>query len=182
MVLAGPGSGKTTVITHRVKYLINEFGVNPSSILVVTFTKAAAAQMREKITARIQKALVSDPENEHLQRQETLIHNAQITTIDSFCQYIIRNNFNVIGLDPSFRVGDEGELKLLQEEVMAQLLEAEKNGVPQGSGISVIFSVVPYCILLSAHRFVSAGAAPAPARPSLSPSSPRPLRRRRSGG
>ena len=58
-----------------------------------------------------------------MQRQTSLIHNAQITTIDSFCLFIIRNNFNEIGIDPGFRVADEGEIKLLESDVMGKLLE-----------------------------------------------------------
>ncbi len=124
LVSAAAGSGKTAVLVERIIQMIME-GTDVDHLLVVTFTKAAASQMKEKITAAIQKKLITEPDNAHLQKQETLIHNAQITTIDSFCQYIIRNNFNTIGLDPSFRVGDEGELKLLQEEVMQQLMEEE---------------------------------------------------------
>ncbi len=124
LVSAAAGSGKTAVLVERIIQMISE-DIDIDHLLVVTFTKAAASQMKEKITLAIQDKLLTDPDNKHLQRQETLIHNAQITTIDSFCQYVIRNNFNTIGLDPSFRVGDEGELKLLQEEVMQNLLEEE---------------------------------------------------------
>ena len=70
---------------------------------------------------------------------ETLIHNAQITTIDSFCQYVIRNNFNSIGLDPSFRVGDEGELKLIQEEAMKELIEEEYEAAKKTGDSDFIF-------------------------------------------
>ena len=97
---------------------------------MVTFTNAAAAEMRERISQAITKQLELDVMNEHLHKQVTLIHNAQITTIDSFCMFVIRNNFNDIGLDPGFRVADEGELKLLKQEVMKEFLEErfeEKN-------------------------------------------------------
>jgi ATP-dependent helicase/nuclease subunit A len=124
LVSAAAGSGKTAVLVERIIKMVLG-GLDVDHLLVVTFTKAAAAQMKEKITAAIQDKLVLDPDNEHLQKQETLIHNAQITTIDSFCQYVIRNNFNTIGLDPSFRVADEGELKLLQEEVISNMIEEE---------------------------------------------------------
>jgi ATP-dependent helicase/nuclease subunit A len=124
LVSAAAGSGKTAVLVERIIQMISE-DIDIDHLLVVTFTKAAAAQMKEKITLAIQKKLEEDPSNKHLQKQETLIHNAQITTIDSFCQYVIRNNFNAIGLDPSFRVGDDGELKLLMDEVMQTLLEDE---------------------------------------------------------
>jgi len=124
LVSAAAGSGKTAVLVERIIQMIGS-DTDIDHLLVVTFTKAAASQMREKITAAIQERLLKDPDNRHLQKQETLIHNAQITTIDSFCQYVLRNNFNVIGIDPSFHVGDDGEMRLLQEEVMSQLLEEE---------------------------------------------------------
>ena len=73
--------------------------------------------MKERISAAIEKALCEDPDNEHLQRQTTLLHTAQITTIDGFCAYIIRNYFHLIGLDPGYRTADEGELKLLRGDV-----------------------------------------------------------------
>ncbi len=124
LVSAAAGSGKTAVLVERIIRMVCA-GLDVDHLLVVTFTKAAAAQMKEKITEAIQDKLILDPDNAHLQRQETLIHNAQITTIDAFCQYVIRNNFNSIGLDPSFRVGDEGELRLIQEEVIKELIEEE---------------------------------------------------------
>ena len=79
--------------------------------------------MKERISAAIEKALCEDPDNEHLQRQTTLLHTAQITTIDGFCAYIIRNYFHLIGLDPGYRTADEGELKLLRGDVVKALLE-----------------------------------------------------------
>ena len=79
--------------------------------------------MRERIERALDQALAEDPDNEHLQRQMTLIHTAQITTIDGFCSYVIRNYFHLIGLDPGYRTADEGELKLLQEDVLKELFE-----------------------------------------------------------
>jgi ATP-dependent helicase/nuclease subunit A len=124
LVSAAAGSGKTAVLVERIiKKISSDLDVD--RLLVVTFTRAAASQMKEKITDAIQKELAKDPQNVHLQRQETLIHSAQITTIDSFCQYVIRNNFNAIGLDPAFRVADEGELRLLQDDVLKEMIEEE---------------------------------------------------------
>lgn len=125
LVSAAAGSGKTAVLVERIIRMICD-GEHPADIdrlLIVTFTNAAAAEMRERIAAGIAVRLEADPGNEHIQKQSALLHNAQITTIDSFSLFLIRNHFNEIGLDPDFRVADEGEIKLLQQEVLAQLLE-----------------------------------------------------------
>lgn len=125
LVSAAAGSGKTAVLVERIIRMICD-GEHPADIdrlLIVTFTNAAAAEMRERIAAGIAARLEADPGNEHIQKQSALLHNAQITTIDSFSLFLIRNHFNEIGLDPDFRVADEGEMKLLQQEVLAQLLE-----------------------------------------------------------
>ncbi|MBQ6995185.1 MAG: helicase-exonuclease AddAB subunit AddA [Lachnospiraceae bacterium] len=125
LVSAAAGSGKTAVLVERIIQKICD-ETNPVDIdrlLIVTFTSAAAAQMRERISKAVSKKLEEQPENEHLQKQSALIHNAQITTIDSFCLFVIRNNFNEIGLDPGFRVADEGEIKLLEGDVLDDLLE-----------------------------------------------------------
>lgn len=125
LVSAAAGSGKTAVLVERIITMITE-GENPIDIdqlLIVTFTNAAAAEMRERIGAAIERKLSEDSDNLHLQNQMTLIHSAQITTIHSFCLYIIRNHFHTIDLDPSFRIGDEAELKLIQSDVIEELLE-----------------------------------------------------------
>jgi ATP-dependent helicase/nuclease subunit A len=127
LVSAAAGSGKTAVLVERIIKMITD-EQNPVDIdrlLIVTFTSAAAAQMRERISKAVAKKLEENPENEHLQRQSSLIHNAQITTIDSFCLFVIRNNFNEIGIDPGFRVADESEVKMLEADVMDKLLEDE---------------------------------------------------------
>lgn len=125
LVSAAAGSGKTAVFVERIIRMIcdGEHPVDIDRLLIVTFTNAAAAEMRERIAAGIAARLEADPGNEHIQKQSALLHNAQITTIDSFSLFLIRNHFNEIGLDPDFRVADEGEIKLLQQEVLAQLLE-----------------------------------------------------------
>ncbi len=138
LVSAAAGSGKTAVLVERIIQIIKS-GVDIDHLLVVTFTKAAASQMKEKITAAIQKNLSLNPEDKHLQRQETLIHNAQITTIDAFCQYVVKNNFNAIGIDPSFRIGDEGELKLVQDEVMQNMLEEEYAHAKEGGNDDFLY-------------------------------------------
>lgn len=125
LVSAAAGSGKTAVLVERIIRMIcdEENPVDIDRLLIVTFTNAAAAEMRERIAAGIADRLLKQPESEHIQRQSTLLHNALITTIDSFSLFLIRNHFNEIGLDPAFRVADEGEVKLLQQEVLKELIE-----------------------------------------------------------
>ena len=125
LVSAAAGSGKTAVLVERIlsKITDNTHPADIARLLIMTFTRAAAGEMKERISAVIEKALGEDPDNEHLQRQTTLLHTAQITTIDGFCAYIIRNYFHLIGLDPGYRTADEGELKLLRGDVVKALLE-----------------------------------------------------------
>ena len=133
LVSAAAGSGKTTVLVERIIKMITD-EKNPIDIdhlLVVTFTNAAAASMREKISNAIAKKLENEY-SDHLQKQATLIHHAQITTIDSFCLFVLQNNFNDIGLEPGFRVADQGEIRLLKEDVMDRLLE--KRLLEDGDG------------------------------------------------
>lgn len=125
LVAAAAGSGKTAVLVERIiqKITEKENPVDVDRILVVTFTNAAAAQMRERIQKAIQMKLEENPEDENLLKQNSYIHNAQITTIHSFCLYLLRNHFHEIDLDPGFRIGDEGELLLLQKEIMKKMME-----------------------------------------------------------
>lgn len=83
--------------------------------------------MRERIHAALLQAQTEHPEDENLQRQAALIHNAQITTIDSYCMFLLRNHFHEIDLDPSFRIGDPGEIRLLEKDVMQAVLEEAYN-------------------------------------------------------
>lgn len=133
LVSAAAGSGKTAVLVERIlqKILSKDHPVDVDRLLVVTFTKAAAGEMKERIREAIEEAIALDPKNLHLRRQRTLISHAKITTIDSFCSYIIRNHFDEIGLDPSFRVADQTETTLLGQEVMDQVFAShyeEKDG------------------------------------------------------
>ncbi len=125
LVSAAAGSGKTAVLVERIiQMVIDETNkVDIDKLLIVTFTSAAAAEMRERIFTAINKELLKRPESDHLQRQVALIHNAQITTIHSFCLSVIRNYFSEINLDPSFRIADEGELKLIKKDTLEALLE-----------------------------------------------------------
>lgn len=125
LVSAAAGSGKTAVLVERIIQKITDPNrpIDVDRLLIMTFTRAAAGEMKERLSLALEAALNADPDNEHLQRQMTLIHNAQITTIDGFCGYILRNYFHLIDLDPGYRVADEGELRLMKEDVMEEVLE-----------------------------------------------------------
>ena len=123
LVAAAAGSGKTAVLVKRIIKKVTEEGQDIDRLLIVTFTNAAAAEMRERIGAAIEEALEAQPESTHLERQMMLLHNAQITTIHSFCLSVIREFFHLLSLDPGFRIGDEAELSLLRSDVLEEVLE-----------------------------------------------------------
>lgn len=127
LVSAAAGSGKTAVLVERIIQRITEkdHPMDIDKLLVVTFTNAAAAEMRERIGNAIEKCLEDHPEDENLKKQQTLLHNAQITTIDSFCLFVVRNYFEEIQLEPNFRIADTGELKLLEMDVLNEVFEQE---------------------------------------------------------
>lgn len=130
LVSAAAGSGKTAVLVERILRLISddENCVDIDRLLVVTFTNAAAAEMRERIHDAILQKLENDPDNARLQRQAVLVHHAQITTIDSFCRFILSNHFQEIDLDPGFAVGDPGKMRLMEKEAMNRVMEAAYEG------------------------------------------------------
>lgn len=125
LVSAAAGSGKTAVLIERILSRIMDARnpVNVDEFLIVTFTKAAAAQMKERLQRALEDALAKDPDNGHLQRQIMLVPMAQISTIHSFCGYVIQNYFHRTGVDPSYRVGTESELGMIRSDVMQELLE-----------------------------------------------------------
>lgn len=128
LVAAAAGSGKTAVMVERIirRVLDEEKPVDIDRIVVVTFTKAAATQMRERIAAALSAELLTRKDEKRaglIRKQLALLDNAVICTIDSFCNYILRNYFNTIDLDPSYRIGDEGELKLMMSDVADEVIE-----------------------------------------------------------
>ncbi|MBQ6631723.1 MAG: helicase-exonuclease AddAB subunit AddA, partial [Romboutsia sp.] len=125
LVAAAAGSGKTAVLVERIIQMITdrENPIDIDKLLVVTFTNAAASEMRERIGDAIGKALDKDPENRHLQNQLVLLNKASITTIHSFCLEVIKSNFHRINLDPNFRIGDTTECTLLKQEAIEEVFE-----------------------------------------------------------
>jgi len=120
LVAAGAGSGKTAVLVERIINKIINDGVDIDRLLVVTFTNAAASEMRERIADRIYKEIENKPE---LQKQISLLGKASITTMHAFCLKVIRDNFFEVGLDPNFRIGDTTECELIKLEALEELLE-----------------------------------------------------------
>ena len=127
LVSAAAGSGKTAVLVERIfrRIMDKKHPVDVDAFVIVTFPRAAAAQMKERLRARLEEALLEEPENRHLQRQLGLIASAHISTVHKFCGYVIQNYFHRIGLDPAYRQGTESELALLQGEAMDEILEEE---------------------------------------------------------
>ena len=125
LVAAAAGSGKTAVLVERIIRIITneENPVDIDKLLVVTFTSAAASEMRERIASAISKSLEKSPNSKNLQRQLTLLSRANITTMHSFCLDVIKNYFYTIDLDPSFRIGDETEAILMKNEIIEELFE-----------------------------------------------------------
>ncbi len=133
LVSAAAGAGKTAVLVERIIHLLNnaENPLDIDRILVVTFTEAAAAEMRERIGKALQKEMVAANRPE-LARQLSLLNGAQISTLHAFCLDVIRSYFYLLDLDPSFRIADELEANLLQQSVLAEVLEgAFSEGTPE---------------------------------------------------
>lgn len=123
LVAAAAGSGKTAVLVERIIHKIIDEQMDIDKILVVTFTNAAASEMRERILEAIYKKLEEKPENVHLQRQIILLNKASICTIHSFCLDVIHNHFYEIDLPSNFKIADTAEIDLLKQEVLDDLFE-----------------------------------------------------------
>lgn len=125
LVSAAAGSGKTAVLVERIYRKITDpdNGVDIDRLLVVTFTKAAASEMKEKIRKRLEKASIENPGDENIRRQLALINNAQISTIDSFANKVVTENFDKIDLDPNYRMIEDGEQAMLLEDSLNEVIE-----------------------------------------------------------
>ncbi len=126
IVSAAAGSGKTAVLVERCiqRLLDTEHPCSADRLLIVTFTRAATAEMRSRLAEAVSKKLQEDPTNEHLQKQQMLLPSAQICTIDSFCGNLVRENFERLELSPDFRMLDQTEVNVLQQAALEEILEA----------------------------------------------------------
>lgn len=125
LVSAAAGSGKTAVLVERVIRKITDRNrpCDADRLLVVTYTNAAAAEMRERVANRLAELISQNPEDLYLQRQQILLQNAHISTIHSFCLDLIRENFEKLDIPADFRIADENEVNILRREVLEGLLE-----------------------------------------------------------
>ena len=125
LVAAAAGSGKTAVLVERIIKMITDKDrpIDIDRLLVVTFTNAAASEMRERIGKAISNEISKNPTSIYLQRQLTLLNKASITTIHSFCLDVIKRNFHMIDLDPNFRIADETETLILKQESLDEVFE-----------------------------------------------------------
>jgi len=140
LVAAAAGSGKTAVLVERIitKICDEENPVDIDNLLVVTFTNAAAQEMKERIGMAVNKALKANPLSRHLYRQSTLLNKASITTLHSFCLDIVKENFYLLDIDPHFRIADETEAELLRLDVLEDLLEEHYEKCVDGDAFSAL--------------------------------------------
>ncbi len=137
IVSAAAGSGKTRVLVQRVIRLLTDKNgpVDADRLLIVTFTKAAAEEMKSRISAAIDEILLDDPDNAALRRQQLLLANADICTIHSFCSRIVRENFYQLDIDQDFRIISEGEANVLKQKLMSDIIEECYDENSQGFAI-----------------------------------------------
>lgn len=125
LVSAAAGSGKTTVLVERViRRLTDEQNpVDADRLLVVTFTKAAAAEMKQRISVELSKKMAADPQNRRLQRQQMLLPRAHISTVHGFCSSLLRENFHLLGISPQFTIAEDGDMAVLRQEALNEIME-----------------------------------------------------------
>ena len=129
LVSAGAGSGKTSVLVERIIKKIIKDKVNIEDILVVTFTEAAASEMKERVLKALYKELDNNPDDINIQRQVTFLNRSNISTIHSFCLNVIRNNFYELGISANVKIGDVNEIELMKAEVLEKIFEEKyENG------------------------------------------------------
>lgn len=123
LVAAAAGSGKTAVLVERIIQRILRDKVDVDRLLVVTFTNASAREMKQRVDQRIQEAFIESPDNTHLKNQRIKIHQAQISTLHSFCLKLIQQHYDVLDIDPNFKTSGEAENILLLEQTIDEVLE-----------------------------------------------------------
>lgn len=138
LVSAAAGSGKTAVLVEHVidRLLDKEHPISLSSVVLMTFTEAAASEMKERIKARLKEAFLEN-RDPHIEREIAELPNANISTIDAFCKRLIQENYTSLKIEPNFRIGEKNELALLKEDIVEELLE-EEYGKKEESFLSFV--------------------------------------------
>ena len=141
LVSAAAGSGKTRVLVERLFSYVENEGANLDDFLIITYTRAAAAELRGKIASALSERLQNDPTNTHLQRQMLRVYRADIKTVDAFCAALLRENCHLLGEDehhralrPDFRVLDEQDAAALRQRVLTRTLDKFYEGIEPGDG------------------------------------------------
>ena len=138
LVSAAAGSGKTRVLVERLLDRVTKEGLDIDRFLVITFTKAAAAELRGRVAQELSDRLAQNPNDRHLRRQTTLIYQAQISTIHAFCSALLRENSHLLDLDPDFRLCDEGESRVLMAQVLEEVLDKRYEDLAPDSSFTVL--------------------------------------------
>lgn len=129
LVSAAAGSGKTRVLVERLLDRVSEEGEDITSFLVITYTKAAAAELKGRIAQELSARLAERPHDRHLRRQTTLVYRAQISTIHSFCSTLLRESAHLLELDPDFRLVDEGEAHVMMARVLGEVMDRQYENI-----------------------------------------------------
>ena len=138
LVSAAAGSGKTRVLVERLLTRIAEEGMDIDRFLVITYTKAAAAELKGRIAQDLSARLAEEPWNRHLRRQSTLVYQAQISTIHAFCAALLRENGHLLDLDPDFRLCDEGDAQILMAQTLEEVLDKRYEGLKENSPFALL--------------------------------------------
>ena len=138
LVSAAAGSGKTRVLVERLLDRVTRERLDLDRFLVITYTKAAAAELRTRIAQELSARLAEDPGDRHLRRQSTLVYRAQISTIHAFCSALLREEGHRLDLDPDFRVCDEGEAQVLMAQVLEDVLEEQYENLSSDSPFAIL--------------------------------------------
>ena len=138
LVSAAAGSGKTRVLVERLLDRVTKEELDIDSFLVITYTKAAAAELRGRIAQELSARLAQEPGNKHLRRQTTMVYQAQISTIHAFCAALLRENSHLLDLDPDFHLCDEGDAKVLMAQTLEQVLDKRYEGLKEDSPFAVL--------------------------------------------
>ena len=139
LVSAAAGSGKTRVLVERLLDQVTGEGADIDDFLVITYTRAAAAELRARIAQELSDRLAERPNDRHLRRQTTLVYKAQISTVHAFCAALLRESGHQIGLDPDFRLCDEGEGAVLMARVLGETLDRQYEDLdPEGDFAALV--------------------------------------------